>query len=604
MFLLATIFCCNQSLRAQSKIVDSLKNWVKTNPTIDSQYLLTLHRLSYQLNEKDIQQSFKYYEKVSYLSDSLNYVFGKSLAQINLGLLLTNSGNFDASNNAYFKALDYAEICKSDRLKAVCMNNIADNFQTIKDYDKCREYTNRAIVINTKLKAWRGVAINYELLHQCDLKEKLYKKAKDKLVTGMPFALISNENYILSIYYLGFGKLKAVDNQTDSALYYFKKAMAQAKAQNDLRNEYQVYIAETEYLKNIPTEKKIILLDSAYSIARQTSYLTGIANSAELLSTIYDNLNNKDSSWAYYHIYRTANDSLFSENNKRNLIIKESDWMIKRKEIENQHLQQLSLLQERELIFKNALLWAFIVLLFLVMAIAFFIYKSNQSEKKRTESLFRQKIAETKMQSLRAQMNPHFIFNSLNSIENFIMRNEKRAASDYLNKFAELVRIILDSSRSELVPFVKDLEGIRLYVELEQLRFNHKFSFETFIDDELLNNDYKVPALLIQPYIENAILHGLSLRETANLHLFLSATLENEYIIYVIEDNGIGREESKKTKRQNRYSHESIGIQLTQERINIFNLQQNAEGNVEIIDLHNEKNEGCGTKIILKIKAL
>src|SRR6187551_131904 len=102
------------------------------------------------------------------------------------------------------------------------------------------------------------------------------------------------------------------------------------------------------------------------------------------------------------------------------------------------------------------------------------IHKSIEAKKKRTESVFRQKIAETQMQALRAQMNPHFIFNSLNSIENFIMQNEKRQASDYLNKFSRLIRSILDSSRSELVPLSKDMEALKLYIDLEQLRFNHK----------------------------------------------------------------------------------------------------------------------------------
>lgn len=97
------------------------------------------------------------------------------------------------------------------------------------------------------------------------------------------------------------------------------------------------------------------------------------------------------------------------------------------------------------------------------------------------------------MESLVAQMNPHFIFNSLNSIENFIMRNEKRTASEYLNKFSTLIRIILDSSRTQLVPFAKDFEAIKLYVELKQLRFNNKFFFKTIIDPELLNGDYEAP---------------------------------------------------------------------------------------------------------------
>ena len=201
------------------------------------------------------------------------------------------------------------------------------------------------------------------------------------------------------------------------------------------------------------------------------------------------------------------------------------------------------------------------------------------------------------MQSLRAQMNPHFIFNSLNSIENFIMQNDKMAASEYLNKFAKLIRIILDSSRTELIPFSKSLEGIKLYVELEQLRFNNKFIFKINVDPQLLNGDYQVPSLLAQPYIENAILHGLAQSESESLCLNLAAKLQDEYIIYTIIDNGIGRELSREFNSSNRPGHESVGLKLIEERINIFNHQQNSDGGVVITDLYDDNHQPAGTRI-------
>jgi anti-sigma regulatory factor (Ser/Thr protein kinase) len=579
-------------------------NWVKTHPKIDSQYILTLHRISFRYSEKDINKSFEYYEKVSNLSDSLNYTYGKSLSQINLGLLLFTSANYDASNSAYFRAIEYAEASGAQRLKAVSLNNIGENFRALKDFNKCRQYTRQAVEINKQLQAWRGVATNYELLQQCDLKEHLYNDAKKNLQEGLPYALKSNDSYTLSLYYIGFGKYSAVHNQKDSAIYYFSKALELANQQNDLRNKYQIYIAKAEFLKENSPGDKLKLLQSAYNLAKQTGYMEGIGHSAELLSTFYDQKRKKDSAAKYFHIYRSAYDSIFSENNRRNVVIKEADWMIKRKEIENKHLEELAQIQERDIVFKNALLLASVILLLLVTATAFFIYKIFQSKKKREEAALKQKITETKMESLRSQMNPHFIFNSLNSIENFMMRNERRTASEYLNKFSELIRIMLDSSRTDLVPFLKSMEAIKLYVELERLRFNNKFTFQLKVDPELSNNDYTVPPLLIQAYVENAILHGLSQSEAESLELSISATLENEYITYTIEDNGIGREQSAKYKQHNKPFHKSLGSQLTQERIDIFNLQHNAESGVVITDLYNNNNEPCGTRVRLKIKAL
>ncbi len=601
--LLITLIVCFQcNLFAQNRFVDSLINWVNQHPTIDSQYILNLHRISYRLSENDVKQSFSYYEKVAAFSDSLHFNYGKSLAEINLGILLSNSASYEASNTAYFNAIDYADQSGSLRLKAVCLNNIGDNFKVLKDYDKCRQYSKDAIVINTKLSAWRGVAINYELLHECDLEENEYLQSKNNLLAGLPFAIKSGENYILSQYNVGFGKLCAIKKKFDSAKYYFSKALTQAQTNNDLRNEYHVFLAEAKYLTDLAPSKKINTLISALNIAKNTAYLEGQANAAIELSNVYDQQNNKDSSLYYYRIHRTAYDTLFSEHNKRNTIIHESEWMIKRKEIENQHLKQVALMQEKEIGIKNAFLLALAICFALIIGIAFFINKSIQAKKKRTESTFKQKIAETQMQALQSQMNPHFIFNSLNSIENFMMQNEKRLASDYLNKFARLIRTILDSSRNELLPLQKDMESMQLYIDLQQLRFNNKFVYEAIIDPALQNGDYKVPGLIIQPFVENAIEHGIAHSEKENLKLLVAVTLIDDFIQYSIEDNGIGRQLSMAYNSQNKPYHRSVGIKITENRIHIFNGNQSSPDNIVITDLYDENDAPAGTRVSIKLK--
>ncbi|MEP7106684.1 MAG: histidine kinase, partial [Ferruginibacter sp.] len=417
---IVVISCSTVNIFAQNNLIDSLVQWISQHPKIDSQYIVTLHRVSYRSSENDVKKSFSYYEKVAALSDSLHFIYGKCLAEINLGILLSNSASYEASNTAYFKAIDYAEQSDALRLKAVSLNNIGENFKVLKDYDKCRQYTKEAIVINTKLTAWRGVAINYELLHECDLEEKMYTNAKESLEAGMPFAIRANESYILSQFNTGFGKLQAINHRPDSAEYFFSIALQQAKAQNDLRNQYQVYLAQAKYLTAISPAEKINILHEALNIAKKTIYPEGQAKAALELSNVYDQLKNKDSSLYYYRIHRLAFDTLFSEHNKRNTIIRESEWKIKRKEIENQHLKELATIQEKEINIKNALLLALAICFGLIVGMAFFINKSIQAKKKRTESAFKQQIAETQMQALQSQMNPHFIFNSLNAIQECI----------------------------------------------------------------------------------------------------------------------------------------------------------------------------------------
>lgn len=221
----------------------------------------------------------------------------------------------------------------------------------------------------------------------------------------------------------------------------------------------------------------------------------------------------------------------------------------------------------------------------------------------RKEGRLGQKITEMEMTALRAQMNPHFIFNSLNSIETFIMQNEKRLASDYLNKFASLMRMILENSRKQSVSLSRDMEAIRLYVDLEKLRFEDKFCYITEIDPPLLVGDYKVAPLLIQPFVENAIIHGIAPSEREGLYLKITVRLDGDYIHYRIEDNGIGRAASLAYTRQRRtVEHKSLGLAISRERIEILNRLKGSDAVLEIVDLEDTDGQAGGTRVLLTLK--
>jgi len=162
--------------------------------------------------------------------------------------------------------------------------------------------------------------------------------------------------------------------------------------------------------------------------------------------------------------------------------------------------------------------------------------------------------------------------------------------------------MILESSRVEKVPFAQDFEAIKLYVELEQLRFNQKFHFTTSVSDALLNDDYAVPPLLIQPFVENAIIHGLSHSENEHLELKITVTTEGNFIIYEIEDNGIGRVQSGKYKLNRGSSHESLGLKVTLERIAILNMQNKEKASLDITDKYHPTGEPSGTYVRLELK--
>ena len=215
----------------------------------------------------------------------------------------------------------------------------------------------------------------------------------------------------------------------------------------------------------------------------------------------------------------------------------------------------------------------------------------------RNKAALKQKITETEMMALKAQMNPHFMFNCINSIDAFIHTNDKYNATLYLNKFAKLLRNILDSSKQNIVSFTKDIETLKLYIELEELRNDNKFKTRLHIDEELLVSDYKVPPLIIQPFVENAILHGLKNKDGNDGLLEIEIKKMGEKIEYSIKDNGIGRAAASQIA-QNKES--SYGMQLSYDRIRLFNKEP--EASIKFIDLfHDGKAVGTLIKVALKI---
>ena len=175
-------------------------------------------------------------------------------------------------------------------------------------------------------------------------------------------------------------------------------------------------------------------------------------------------------------------------------------------------------------------------------------------------------------------MNPHFIFNSLNSINMFILENNKLQASEYLSKFSKLIRLILQNSQEAVIPLEKELEALQLYLELESLRFEQKFEYKISIDDEVDTGVLKVPPLIIQPYAENAIWHGLMHKKEKG-HLDIEVYTENEMLFYRITDDGIGRKKAAELKSKSASAHKSMGMRITKDRLAMLQQQNKDVGN-------------------------
>ncbi|MBC7933790.1 MAG: histidine kinase [Rhizobacter sp.] len=245
--------------------------------------------------------------------------------------------------------------------------------------------------------------------------------------------------------------------------------------------------------------------------------------------------------------------------------------------------------------------------LFLVLAatagILYAVYK-NRIRSIRKESKLHSdyaiKLNELENSALRTQMSPHFIFNSLNTINSFINRNDPAKANQYISKFSKLIRLILDHSREKKITLAEELDVLELYVQLERIRFSDKFNYHIDIDHSIVTDTTEIPPLIIQPFVENAILHGLlPLPEGGDLKVGIEKELN--HILFIIEDNGIGRQQAKHNKPDTILHRKSHGIDITMKRIELFNKDHNFSSAVKIIDLKNPEGTAAGTRVEIRM---
>jgi ligand-binding sensor domain-containing protein len=240
-----------------------------------------------------------------------------------------------------------------------------------------------------------------------------------------------------------------------------------------------------------------------------------------------------------------------------------------------------------------------------IFTIIYSIYRNKikiNKEKEALRILYNKELAQLELKALRAQINPHFLFNSLNSINNFILKNDTKKASRYLIKFSQLVRSILNHSTTSLISLEEELQTIELYMHIEGMRFNDQFSYKININSSINTSSISIPSLLLQPYVENAIWHGL-LHKEGEKKITISIDKINENAISIeINDNGIGRKRVQEIKNLSQKG-KSFGMQIGEDRLKLIKQTTGQMAQVEVVDSYDEHNIGNGTTIKIIIPA-
>ena len=379
-----------------------------------------------------------------------------------------------------------------------------------------------------------------------------------------------------------------VDNRKfDKAIEAKKNVLKESFVKENSEKEVeQIRELADIYIKKNDPQEAIGLLKKSYGIALEKGHTLEARKSVQMLDSLYDVSENTDAS---IHLYRdflgklpglVAKDkSLVDEK-----ILEDTEQRISQLEKEKQLKDELI---RKKNVFNYSLLAALLILTGLVVFI-FRMLKKVQIKNK--------KIA---LQSLRREMNPHFIFNSLNSVNHFIATNNELEANQYLTKFSKLMRGVMENSTEDFIPFQQELDLLQNYLALEKTRFADKFDYEIDVDESLNTQSLKVPGMLIQPFLENSVWHGLRYRSTKGF-LTLRFEKENQYLKITIEDDGIGIEESKKQKTEHQKTRKGRGMTNTLERIALLNDLYKKEISCSIKD----KENGSGVLVVLKINLI
>jgi len=526
----------------------------------------------------------------------------------NIGNAYLIKENHDVAIEYYNKALAIFEEQGNLRLQGITYGTFANIYIDLKEYEQALYYNKKARTIFKDLNFIPGYASSTVNIGICYQRLENYEEAITFLEEGMKICQENSINRLLRVATLQLGNIN---------LNYYKnyeKAKSLYKKTEDLAITFGDYegIGQSNYsLGDIAkvqnnNNKAILHYKKALLNFKKAEKKNAYSNAlTELISVLKTNGNNKEAI-SYYDELIIFNDSVFNEKSRAKSLelLTEFDVAQKNKEIEIQNLK----LEQQTLDIEKQRNTKIVLLIFsgLLLILLYFVWRTNKYKKLNQHHKIKSKRYELEQRLLRSQMNPHFIFNALNSIQSYVSENNTMNSEIYLSRFSRLMRQILEHSQEEFIILNDDFNALESYLNLEQLRFEHSFDYE-FNTNDLEGSKIMIPPMLLQPFIENAILHGLEPKKAKgliNVEVKMKKAIQpNEtygILICNIVDNGIGRIAAAKKEMSPNREHVSLALKLIKERLANYTEITNDIYEITIEDLY-EGNTASGTKINIEM---
>ena len=506
----------------------------------------------------------KFDEALSYYEQALrNARFGNDTSwiascEVNIGNVYKKKSFFSIALTYYLKALSILENMGHDKRVAACYQNIGDIYEQQNDYQKALDYYSKAIFLAQKTRdkirettCYMNIGHVYANQNNLDTARQNYNKA---------FALFQQTGYRHELDYckLLMGDSYMKEGKPGKALSYYIQAFELARKENDHTVLAEVLInMGRAYAKQKNYSKALSLTRQGLEQAMKFKQLTLTISAHQALSEIYESLGLIEQSLAEWKAFNFYKDSLFTVNKYKAITEMEMKYQLEKKEKEMVVLKAKNEVQQYKLSKRNRLYIASMIVFGLLLILAYILFRNHRLKTKHRAIELEQKL-------IRSQMNPHFIFNSLIAIQSFIYKQDAVVAGDYLAKFADLIRITLENTRVDMVLIAKELKMLSAYLELQKLRFEAHFTYHIHVDASIDPDGCLIPPMMAQPFIENAIEHGLRYKAEKG---FVRINFEKKQKTSqcTIEDNGVGRARAKAFEKHRQ--HQSLDTGINRERL-------------------------------------
>lgn len=586
------------------------KNNDKKNIAVSKYYM---GRLYYTLSNDSA--ALKNFDEVLIIDSELNNQNDMAIVHMFKGYTY-NHMNRDADMlKEFLISLDIAEKTGDKRRMSDALYSLGDYYLHNELPDstngiKAKPFFLQALKIDKQLDLKSNIATDYQYLGVCDTYLGNMDESEKNLKVALQMFKELNDDFHMATAYSYLGNLYNQLNRSDESLENYIKSLnimealgAKLEAADNADNIAAGYLKKKDYNNAIKYAQHGIALAKEVNAERQLVYLYRTLAKAAAAQKDFQN------AYLYSSNASALEDSVLKREERDKLTELQTKYETEKKEKENQLLKAQNLTTQVQLQNNRILLIAAVIGLIMLAIFLYLVYRNRQTKIKNivTLNLLNAQLQEQKeaigryntlleLKALHAQMNPHFIFNCMSSIQECMLTGRLDEANIYLSKLSRLLRMVLVHSDEENITLEKELEVLQLYLELESVRLKGGFTYSIEVDEDLYTEEIQVPALILQPFAENAIWHGL-LNKESDRKLEIEISQKNELLYCVVKDNGIGRQQASLIKSKHK-QHISKGMQLIEKRLQILNKQAKEEkAALHINDLFTTSNEPAGTSV-------